>query len=53
MILRKVCEDCQGRFYCKESTEANWKDCRGKSYFKDELYNPKLSDALKENSIEV
>lgn len=53
MKLRKKCYDCEGRFRCKESSETNWKDCRGKSYLKDRLYNPKLMKALLENSVEV
>ena len=51
MKLRQVCYDCVGREDCEKSTEANWRDCRGKSYMPRP--NKKLAKALIKNSVEV
>lgn len=53
MKLRQICYDCQGRFECVKAGEDNWLDCRGKSYFKDPYYNPKLMKELMKKSVEV
>ena len=53
MKLRKICLSCQGRRECIKSSEDNWKDCRGKSYFKEPIYNPKLMKKLIKKSEEV
>ena len=51
--VRKICYSCQGKDECITDTEENWKDCRGKSYLKNDIYNPKLIKKLSKNSVEV